>query len=391
MKRLLALLLLVIPSISYGAVHQIAQLTLASSAGVRASNASSIAISTDGNTIVVGSAGSRVRDNVDSGAVFVFVKPSGGWTDMQQTATLVASDGHFESTLGDSVSISGNTIVAGSPGGKRGGPGRSYIFIKPTGGWKTGTETAELTPSDGSSTDYFGSSASISGNTVVIAAFGVDDYQGAAYVYVEPSGGWTSMTETAKLRAEDGKPGDGLSRAAINGSMIATGADHFEHTATPGAGYVFTGSGSSWTQIAELRPSNWIPGDQFGDLDAFNGNTVVIGKTNASLEGVAYVYVKPSAGWSDMTETAELDPSLPPDSEFTAGAISANGSTILAAASGIGYVYVRPEGGWVTTSTPTLEFGSGSNLGYPMQIGTPAYAAVSAVVNDAAVVLLFEQ
>ncbi len=391
MKRLLALLLLVIPSISYGAVHQIAQLALASSAGVRASNASSIAISTDGNTIVVGSAGSRVRGNVDSGAVFVFVKPSGGWTDMQQTATLVATDGHFESWLGASVSISGNTIVAGSPGGKRGGPGRSYIFVKPAGGWKMATQTAELTPSDGSSTDYFGDSASISGNTVVIAASGVDDYQGAAYVFVEPSGGWTNMTETVKLRASDGKPGDTLLRAAISGNTIVAGADHSEHTATPGAGYVFTGAGSSWTQIAELQPSDWIAGDQFGDLDAFNGNTVVIGKTNASLEGVAYIYVKPSAGWSDMTETAELDPSLPPNSEFTAGAISSNGSTILATASGIGYVYVRPKSGWITTSIPTLEFGSGSNLGYPMQIGAPAYGAMSAIVNDAAVVLLFEQ
>ena len=175
---------------------------------------------------------------------------------MQQTATLIASDGYFESWLGASVSISGDMIAAGSPGGKRGGPGKSYIFVKPAGGWKTTTETAELTPSERSTTDYFGTSASISGNTVVISAFGVDDFQGAAYVYVEPSGGWTNMTETAKLRAgRRGTPAIPWCAPQSTEIRIVAGATTLSNPATPGAGYIFTGSGSSWTQIAELRPS----------------------------------------------------------------------------------------------------------------------------------------
>jgi hypothetical protein len=105
---------------------------------------------------------------------------------MSQTATLTASDGHYGTLLGCSVAIVGNTIVAGAKGLQAGEQGSAYVFLKPAAGWKDMTQTAELTPSDGVPHDYFGNIVSMSGNTIVASAPGVDNDQGAAYVFVKP-------------------------------------------------------------------------------------------------------------------------------------------------------------------------------------------------------------
>ena len=73
-------------------------------------------------------------------------------------------------------------------------------------------QEAKLTASDGQTGDYLGWSVSISGNTVVVGAWGAmvggNFDQGAAYVFTESSSGWASMTEIAKLTASDGQAFD---------------------------------------------------------------------------------------------------------------------------------------------------------------------------------------
>ena len=69
-------------------------------------------------------------------------------------------------------------------------------------------QEAKLTASDGATNNEFGDSVSISGNTVVVGApdakVGSNSQQGAAYVFTEPGSGWANMTQTAKLTASDG-------------------------------------------------------------------------------------------------------------------------------------------------------------------------------------------
>jgi len=51
-------------------------------------------------------------------------------------------------------------------------------------------QLAELTASDGTSGDTFGASVSISGNTIVVGSPNSNHRQGAAYVFVRPASGW---------------------------------------------------------------------------------------------------------------------------------------------------------------------------------------------------------
>lgn len=121
------------------------------------------------------------------GRVYVFVKPAGGWASGHETARLTGSDEASGDGLGESTGVSGDTIIAGAPTADvAGGSNRGavYVFSKPGGGWTDGTETSKLTASDGSPSDQLGFSAGIADDTVAAGAPGASSFQGALYAFV---------------------------------------------------------------------------------------------------------------------------------------------------------------------------------------------------------------
>ena len=105
-----------------------------------------------------------------------------------ETAKLTASDGAASDHLGQSVAVSGDTVVVGADGddvGTNANQGSAYVFVKPGGGWVSATETEKLTASDGAVNDLFGTSVAVSGDTVVVGSPGASGDRGAAYVFGE--------------------------------------------------------------------------------------------------------------------------------------------------------------------------------------------------------------
>ena len=107
----------------------------------------------------------------------MFVQPAGGWAGLlTENAKLAASDGKSSDTLGDSVAVSGDTVVvysAESDVGNNRGQGAGYVFVMPPGGWAgLLIENAKLVASDGATND-FGSlvdALGVSDDTVVVGA-----------------------------------------------------------------------------------------------------------------------------------------------------------------------------------------------------------------------------
>jgi FG-GAP repeat len=122
-------------------------------------------VATDGDTIAVGA------NYVDGtrGAVYVFEKPRGGWEDTSRAAAkLTASDAAPGAFLGRSVAIVGDSIAAGAPDvffeGQDGrGPGAVYVFVRPPGGWRNATEAAQLVAAGSSVNDSLGWALTASG------------------------------------------------------------------------------------------------------------------------------------------------------------------------------------------------------------------------------------
>ena len=102
-------------------------------------------------------------------------------------------------------------MVAGALAATVGGvqQGAAYVFVEPTGGSTDATETARLTSSDGVSQGAFGASVAINGKTLMAGAPNAGSVgQGEAYLFVEPPNGWATGTETARLTASNGNVGD---------------------------------------------------------------------------------------------------------------------------------------------------------------------------------------
>jgi hypothetical protein len=151
------------------------------------------AVAVSGNMVVAGAYNHQVGSSPTQGAAYVFVMPTAGpWMNATQTAELTASDDQSGDELGYSVAISGDTIVAGARQREIGsdvGRGAAYVYTQPAGGWATTSAfAAELTASDGDTVDNLGDSVAVSGTTIVAGAPRHDaesttaDF-GAAYVF----------------------------------------------------------------------------------------------------------------------------------------------------------------------------------------------------------------
>ena len=262
-----------------------------------------VSVSVSGDTIVVG-AESDDDNGHHSGSAYVFVMPNGGWADMTETAKLTASDGAANDNFGESVSVSGDTIVAGAYGDDDNGSlsGSAYVFVRPSGGWSEATQTAKLTASDGTADDHFGISVSMSGDTIVVGASNTYDgtATGSAYVFEKPSGGWSDTTQTAKLTASDGAAEDNFGwSVSVSGDTIVVGAvDDDDNGDGSGSAYVFEKPSGGWsdaTQTAKLADIDGAADDDFGWSVSVSGDTIVVGAPydddNGTSSGSAHVYM----------------------------------------------------------------------------------------------------
>jgi len=242
--------------------------------------------------------------------------------DGHETARLTASDGSYNDRFGYSVAISGDTVVVGAhwddtDGGSSENHGSAYVFTRPESGWVNMQQTAKLNASDKAAGDLFGASVSIFADTIVVGAIGDDDYgadSGSAYVFVRPTSGWVSTTETAKLTASDADDGDVLGTSvAIFDDTIVAGAPDPDNIASPGYAYVFIRPDTGWVnsnQTAKLSASDGGGGDKFGRAVSISDDTIVIGAYQDDVskgnQGSACIFSKPGNGWINGTETSKI-------------------------------------------------------------------------------------
>ena len=270
----------------------------------------SVALS--GDTAVIGA----FRDSddvkgVDSGSAYVFARSGTYWS---QQAKLTATDGAANDTFGGNVALSGDTTVIGALGDDDDvngvDSGSAYVFTRSGTSW---SEQAKLTAADGAAGDEFGYSVALSGDTAVIGAARDDDKgndSGSAYVFTRSG---TSWSQQAKLTAADGAAGDVFSiSVALSGDTAVIGADlDDEKGDNSGAAYVFTRSGSTWGQQAKLTADDGAAGDLFGIRVALSGVTAVIGAARdddkGDNSGAAYVFIRSGTTWSQQAKLTAAD------------------------------------------------------------------------------------
>jgi hypothetical protein len=252
----------------------------------------SVAISGDGSVITAGAPSGF------HSAVYVFVEPRGGWADSMTSNAGMSSNDDAQIGISVAMSSDGNMIVAGESGTHN--LQAAYVFTKPADGW-TGSilPTAELTATDGNVLDHFGQSVAISGNTIVVGApVHPLDGQGAAYVFVEPKAGWQNMTQTAELSVlVDYSIELGYS-VGTSGNLVLAGApfDAIGHNSEQGAVFGYVKPAGGWKNTTSPNgagtASDGEMNEKFGSSLAISGNTVVVGAPiyGGDLQGAVYVF-----------------------------------------------------------------------------------------------------
>jgi hypothetical protein len=303
-------------------------------------------------------------------------------------------DGH--AGYGAAISADGNTMAIGAPhesGGSKGingdqkdnsayGSGAVYVFVRKGNTW---SQQAYVKPSNTEESAEFGHAVVLSadGNTMAVSAFweassatGINGDQndhsipqaGAVYVFTRQGAAWTQQAYVKASNtgeagtAERFGDGDqfGVSLAlSDDGNTMAVGAltedsaspgingDQTDNSASSaGAVYVFTRTGSTWSQQAYVKAGNPDPGDMFGysvSLSA-DGSTLAVGSYDegGSARGIngppdnmrrgagaIYVFVRTGTGWSQQAYIHASN-SEAGDSLGVHVALSDDGNTLLA-------------------------------------------------------------
>lgn len=292
----------------------------------------SVAVSADGSTVVVGADTDDVGSNANQGSAYVYRWNGSSWV---QVPKLTASDGAASDYFGWSVAVSedGNTVVVGAVGDDS-SKGSAYVYR--WNGSSYSQVEPKLQASDGALNDYFGCSVTVSanGDTVVVGAYRHDSNKGSAYVY---RWNGSSYLQTEKLTGGAAGDWFGSSVAvSADGSTVVIGA--LGVNSSIGAAYVYRWNGSSYVQAETLTASGGTSGDSFGNSVAVSGDggIVVVGASNDNemgmYSGSSWVYRWNGSSYEQArkltgTTGEQLGTNVAVSSDGTAVAVGAPNST----------------------------------------------------------------
>jgi hypothetical protein len=301
-------------------------------------------VAIDGDILVVGASGND-SSGVNSGAAYVYERSSGRW---ELSAQLMPSNASELDYFGRSVAVEGETIVIGARGADGFVPesGAAFVFQRTGGIW---SEIAKLSADDGVGGDYFGESLAISGGTVVVGARMDDDVstnRGSAYVFREMSGAWQQV---AKLTASDGAPYDFFgSSVAIDSNIVLVGAPYDDDLGdASGACYLFQEQGGQWHEVAKLTAGDNTPWwDGFGASLAIEGDSIVVGSRDNDFYGISagavFVFRRQDDEW--VQEALLRSAAARPQSYFGSSLDICQGRIVVGATQGN---LARPQSGTV--------------------------------------------
>lgn len=294
-------------------------------------------VSLSGDTALVGAPFTDTQRGNDAGSAHVFVREPDERVWYPQ-ASLTASDGRADDRFGSSVALSGEAACVGAPlhdtsGGVN--AGSAYVFIRD---WTLWSERAKVVASDGAAEDRFGSSVSLSENTVLVGSPSDDTTRGgdsgSAYVFVRAGSNWIQQ---AKLTAGDGATGDTFGSAvALHGDVVLVGApndDTIDGGGDAGSAYFFMRTGGLWSEQAKRTAYDGNPIDRFGSAVALEGDLAMVGaalddseRSTAYDDGGVYLFSRVGTSWEQRAKLTIRDGTI--DDTF-ASSLALSGDTVL--------------------------------------------------------------
>ncbi|MBX3389485.1 MAG: hypothetical protein KF691_08525 [Phycisphaeraceae bacterium] len=342
-------------------------------------------VSMDGNIAAIGAQADDFSGLTDAGSAWVFSRENNKWLNGPNYASstaMVAGD-----SFGFAAAIDGNYAIIGAYTDTvtAVGQGSASIFTRGGTNW---TFQQMITATGGTTNDNFGRSVSISGSTALVGAPSVDNGgaidQGAVYFFNRSGATWTQTGGT--IRASDGSATDYFGTSVgISGDYAVVGAyaDDTGLFINHGSAYVFERNANGvWQQIARLEASDKASNDLFGYASAISGNLIVVGAHNKSSVGSAYIFAKDDVG--TFKQVAKLSPNDPSAGALFGVSVATDGEIVVVGAQGkpAAYVYAKQSNNtWTQVSKLTAPDGNTTD-GFGVSVSASNRQIAVATVTD---------
>ena len=350
-----------------------------------------------GDTLAIGAAFDNIGAASDQGSTYVFTRAGNVWTQQQK---LVASDGASGDFFGESLALANNLLVIGAPNRNEGGlanSGAVYYFTRSGTVWSQQQKITAF-PSGGTN-NKFGAAVALSSGVLAIGAPGFTSDgpagAGAVYIYVPGIGNW--IYSTIVFASDPGQDDAFGSAVALSGTTLLVGAylDDVSTRVNQGSAYVYTRNVNAWPFQAKLQPGDGEANKQFGYAVGIDGDTVVVGARDDSLnpnnfanQGSAYVYTRSGTVWSQQQKLLAPDGAA---QDFFGQAVAIDGDTVIAGAAsddlgaasdaGSAYVYFHVGAAWPLQQKLTGSDGeTGDSFG--SAVAVDGNTAVITATND---------
>lgn len=325
------------------------------------------AVALDGETVLIGAYRTAVT-GADQGAAYVLTLRDSRHTEQQK---LIADDGKKEEYFGSNVALSGDTLIVAAVRTDK-FRGAVYVFTR-TGTPPVWRFQQKLTAPDGVSGDNFGQSLALSGNTLLVGAPYSDARlvnQGVVYPFTRTGAIWQLADRSFTTADTDASPNTYFGQSiALSGDLAVIGAPGLNNSR--GAVFVFTRAGASWRQETKFTAQDGTDNALLGQAVALAGNTVVAGAPYDTINGNKD---QGSVSLFDLTNRTRQSPKLIANqgaaSQRFGYAVALSSDTLVVGAPNQGfngdvsaaYVFRLENSGWVQRQKLTTSDGATNNL-----------------------------
>ncbi|MBS1754376.1 MAG: hypothetical protein KF741_06170 [Ferruginibacter sp.] len=233
------------------------------------------------NFAIVGAPGDDVNTNPDQGSVSIYRHDENGWIKMQKITDAAGTSSDY---FGSSVSISGNYAIVGAPSDDVGvnlDQGSASIYQYNGINWLL---MQKITDADGAADDNFGISVSISGNYAIVGSHldkvGTNANQGSASIYQYNGSSWVLMQ---KITDATGAANDNFGKSvSISGNYAIVGAsnDDVGTNTNQGSASIYRYNGSSWVLMQKITDATGAANDNFGTSVSIDNNYAIVGASS---------------------------------------------------------------------------------------------------------------
>jgi hypothetical protein len=349
----------------------------------------SVALSADGNTAIVGGWG----DNEEVGAAWVYTRSGGVWA--QQGTKLVANDAVGTAQQGTSVALSadGNTAIVGGPDDSNGtSNGAAWVFTRSEGVWtQQGSKLVGAGAVGGPTWQGYSVALSADGNTAIVGGYDDNNAAGASWVFTRSAGAWTQQgTKLVGTGATGPYSAQGYSVALSADGNIAIVGGSSDNNGI-GAAWVFTRSEGVWTQQGRKLVGTGAVGGLTWQgssvaLSADGKTAIVGGWQDNSDAGAAWVFTRAEGVWTQQGSKLVGSGAVGPASQGRSVALSADGNTAMVggwqdnSGGGAAWVFTRAGGIWTQDGSKLVGTGAvnwyGSWQGYSVALSADGHTAI---------------